>query len=258
MAVSLDNYSLVEGRYGIKGLFYYGSSFALSALGLGARIQTQIKRVYNFKKWGHNAEAMGKLIRMVADQLGCTEVWAMPSSTVGRVNSLQSIFGVSIERIQNSALRKYNHNIRVDTTGLKFPDKASGTVLLVDDICTTGKSLLAVAAQLSERGIQCKMFAIGLNKKLVLATSPSPETVEDAFRRWREAQKVVVVDEPEEPVDGFGNFDVSALLNSVSGTMEFEEEEEEDFEDRILAYAEDESVLPEQRLKNIIELIKGG
>lgn len=253
----IDYPLLIEARGGIKGLFYYGSSYSCSAFGLGSRMHAQIRRVYNFKKWHQNADLIGELVRKAAERLECSEIWAIPSSTAGKVNALQSVFGTQIERMADAVMRKYNHHLQVDVSGLKYPEKASGTVLLIDDISTTGRTLLAVAMELARRNISCKMFAVGISRKIVTASSPSPEAIEDAFREWKqEWNREELTDAPLEEggeQNGLGNFDVTALLNSISGTLEADDD---DFEDRIVMMAEDETFLPEQRLRNIIELVK--
>jgi hypothetical protein len=147
----------------------------------------------------------------------------------------------------------------VDISGLVFPQSAKGTVLLVDDVCTTGRSLIVASAELARLKINCRTFCIGLNKKIIMPNAPTPEAIEEAFQAWKQSKKIVetegIYDEkPDMADDGVGVFDVSALLGSL--TEPVPEEDEGDDLDRILAIAENESVSPEQRLKNIVELVK--
>ena len=142
----------------------------------GSQTRAENDYAYSFKTAGKHAEEVEHCLRRMADQLGCTGILAVPPSSVdGQPNACQRIFGVTIRRTRDAAPRKYNH-------GKPIPDgyeetyaiehvAGEGKYLLVDDICTTGKTLLHYKAAVEALGAAVEMAAVGIHhkRKLTLA-----------------------------------------------------------------------------------------
>lgn len=136
--------------------------------------------VYNFKKNSKNAELFERVICQVSRELNCDMIVAIPSSTAGKINSLQTIFGVTIQRDVSTAQRKYNHNAEPDEAGkIHLAQNVAGkSILLVDDVATTGKSLLYFRKFLLAAGARrVEMLGVGISLSK-LDMLPDIETIE--------------------------------------------------------------------------------
>ena len=127
--------------------------------------------VYQFKKSGAGAHKVGLMVSALKNMLDCSSILAIPPSEVEKQpNSLQKLFGEKIKRVKGVASRKYNHTKGLDRNYRKsvlFPDVGpDDKILLVDDICTTGKTLNFFRDELKRRGADVEMAAIGIYWKL--------------------------------------------------------------------------------------------
>lgn len=153
---------------GLRGLLIYASTFNTRARG-DARHASQAQRVYRFKAVGENAGTVKRLMEQAAVDLGCVAVWAVPGHEAGAVGHLQRLFGTTIKRTRTTERRKYNHKAPVDVGSLEFPPPpaAGGRVLLVDDVATSGATLLAIRDHLAGLGIEAVPLVLGLNWRLL-------------------------------------------------------------------------------------------
>jgi hypothetical protein len=153
---------------GLRGLLIYASTYNTRARG-DAKHAAQAQRVYRFKKVGENAGTFKRLIEQAAVDLDCAAVWAIPGHKAGDVGHLQRLFGETIRRARTTERRKYNHKAPVDVMSMEFPPPlaAGARVLLVDDVATTGKTLLTIRDHLAEMGIEAVPLVLGLNWRLL-------------------------------------------------------------------------------------------
>jgi hypoxanthine phosphoribosyltransferase len=156
----------IRGRK-IYGLHVYGSKFALAVHNRDNRYKTQTDRVYEFKKKGKYEDLFCTLIEEAQEFFQCSEAWAVPSSTAGTLNILQSKYGEQIKRVKDAEKRKYNHACIPDLSGLVLAKEPTGKkIMLVDDVCTTGKTLCGIAETLEAEGASVICFCLGMNVKL--------------------------------------------------------------------------------------------
>ena len=166
----------------IYGILPYFSRYAIYAEKYRQFLPYQkfIGMVYNFKKNSKNAELFERVICQVSRELKCDMIVAIPSSTAGKINSLQTIFGVTIQRDVSTAQRKYNHNAEVDEAGkIHLAQNVAGkSIMLVDDVATTGKSLLYFRKFLLAAGARrVEMLGVGISLSK-LDMLPDVETIE--------------------------------------------------------------------------------
>lgn len=155
---------------GIFGLCRYASLFALRAQGR-TDWAAETQRVYSFKKRGHNAAFFKSAVEAAANALGCTAVVAVPGHTPA-TNRLQTLLGETLRRTRDVPQRKYNHKadiayaIEAATVAGEIPG-GDGKVLIVDDVCTTGRSLRFWRRYVGEKtGRGCVLLALGINAKM--------------------------------------------------------------------------------------------
>jgi len=107
----------------------------------------------------------------------------VPGHDPNQENQLQRLFGASIRRARTVEPRKYNRNQPVEIGSMDFPERkasAGGKVLLVDDVATSGGTLLAIRDHLATMGVEAVPLALGLNWRLV----PKGFDVEGLSRQW--------------------------------------------------------------------------
>lgn len=126
--------------------------------------------VYEFKKnYPTNKQEVFNLITMVKHYLGGEQIVCVPGHTLA-LNSLQKVFGVTIERTVEIEERKYNHkkglcdgyedSYKIDYT------KLSPKLILVDDILTAGATMEHFRKLLTDKGYDVTCVAIGIDHKL--------------------------------------------------------------------------------------------
>ena len=164
---------------GIQALLPYRSTFAARARG-DNRDALSSQRVYRFKTAGESAAVWKSLIDAARVDLKCAVVWAVPSHDPAKENHLQELFGVTIRRTRLTPPRKYAHADPVDVASMAFPSSASGRVLLVDDVCTTGATLTAIRDHLAGMGVEAAPLALGIAARLL----PKGYDAEPLLEQW--------------------------------------------------------------------------
>ena len=154
----------------VYGFFPYASMFGARASGNYQQAR-DAEKVYQFKKCGRNADVFGAMIQAVADRLGCGVVIACPGHTGGETQ-LQKLLGRDLVRTAEVQSRKYSHKAEIDFDGeaatldLRRPVEGE-RVLIVDDVCTTGRTLGFFRRYLRDKGaadVVC--LSLGINAKL--------------------------------------------------------------------------------------------
>ena len=158
---------------GIYGIWIYVSMF-------GSRAQhdyesaREAQKVYNFKKYGKNADKVKGAMEFLAEKLGCCAIVACPGHTT-ETTQLQELFGTTLARVSEVASRKYDHeaeiNFDFERRSLEIPDEfyaqvKGRKVLVVDDVATTGKSLRFYRLLFESIGVDVELAAIGIAKKM--------------------------------------------------------------------------------------------
>lgn len=166
---------------GIYGLYRYASMIAVRSQGK-VELANEANRVYNFKKYGANAALVEAQIRAVAEHFGCGEIVAVPGHTTAE-SRLQEIFGAKLRRTADTEPRKYNHRAEIDykayAATLALEPLASKAVLVVDDICTTGKTMAFYGEYFKRRRIRATLLCVGLNHKMNPVESEHTLSVEE-------------------------------------------------------------------------------
>lgn len=157
--------STIKGRK-IYGLHVYGSKFALTVHNKDTRYKTQTDRVYEFKTNGKFEDLFFPLIEEAREFFQCNAIWAIPSSTAGTLNRLQAKFGQQFKRVTDAEKRKYNHACIPDLSGIELQEEPGTKILLVDDVVTSGGTMLAIAEMLEAKGAAVVCLALGMNVKL--------------------------------------------------------------------------------------------
>jgi len=153
---------------GIYGLHRYASMIAVRTQGK-VELANEANRVYNFKKYGANAAEVEAMIRAVADHFGCAEIVAVPGHTTAE-SRLQTMFGAKLRRVREVEARKYSHKAEIDyraqAATLECDALMARHILVVDDICTTGRTLDFYARYFKNRKTATTLLCIGLNHKM--------------------------------------------------------------------------------------------
>ena len=153
---------------GIYGLHRYASMIAVRAQGK-VELANEANRVYNFKKYGANAAEVEAQIRAVAACFGCGEIVAVPGHTT-EPNRLQQMFGAKLRRTAEVQSRKYSHKAEIDyrehAATLECDAMDARRLLVVDDVCTTGKTLKFYARYFKNRRKTTTLLCVGLYHKM--------------------------------------------------------------------------------------------
>lgn len=153
---------------GIYGLHRYASMIAVRTQGK-VELANEANRVYNFKKYGANAMEVEAQIRAVARHFACGEIVAVPGHAT-ETNRLQQMFGAKLRRISEVQSRKYNHKAEIDYAAqirtLECDALDAERLLVVDDVCTTGKTLEFYARYFKNRKKTATLLCVGLNHKM--------------------------------------------------------------------------------------------
>lgn len=204
---------------GIRGLLPYRSSFNARARG-DTRDALSSQRVYRLKSAGESAATWRTLILAAKDDLQCGVVWVVPSHLPGTINALQSIFGATIRRVKETVPRKYDHAAPVDLSSMAFPPAEPGIrALLVDDVATTGATLVSIREHLAGLGVEAVPLACGIAAKLL----PKNFDAEPYLRQWEAAAKVPASDPAGDGGEGLSEHAEAALqwiLGFTDGSLE--------------------------------------
>ncbi len=135
------------------------------------------RRVYNFKQQGKHIDEFKTAVENLKTHFCLDDVVAVPRSTT-ETSRLQDIFGVKIERTAEVTPRKANHKVPLapnyTQTYTVHRDRIGGKrVLLVDDIATTGVTLMHFSEVLRAAGLEVIPAALAFDHKLP-ATWSSP------------------------------------------------------------------------------------
>ena len=158
---------------GIFGLHRYASMIAVRTQGK-VELANEANRVYNFKKYGANAAEVEAQIRAVAAHFECGEIVAVPGHTT-EPNRLQQMFGAKLRRTADVQSRKYSHKAEIDyrehAATLECDAMEARHLLVVDDVCTTGKTLKFYARYFKNRMKAATLLCVGLYHKMNPAES---------------------------------------------------------------------------------------
>lgn len=199
--------------YGIHG---YGSFFSMRITKDKSVYVPQIERAYRFKKHGKSRAVFTELIRRFGEDMGTQKVVAIPSSSKDKISYLQQMYGVVLKRVGDSPQRKYNHHkLMVDDGKVVLDGFVCGMkILLVDDIVTTGKSILFFRKKLLAAGAkEVVVLGVGLGMG-ICRFQPQAEDVE------RVVAEIKSVSQPEELAEGEVDEFVldESLVNALAGT----------------------------------------
>lgn len=102
--------------------------------------------VFDFKRRGSHTREVKEMAGFLAEKLKCDKIVAIPPSSIEKQpNSLQQIYGNHINRIEDVETRKWKHNKKIPDDYVKsftFTGISKGEkILIIDDVCTTGKTL---------------------------------------------------------------------------------------------------------------------
>jgi hypothetical protein len=158
-----------KGVYALKP--YIPRMASLRQKPVGDQLRAGTEWVYGFKSRGKNKEEVKGMVQALRERFKCEKVLAIPpSKTKSQPNALQDVFMSYIHRTQDTITRKYNHKKDLDDeykssyiiSGIQKKDR----VLIIDDICTTGKTLIHFKERLEDAGCDVVMACIGYHYKL--------------------------------------------------------------------------------------------
>ncbi|GEM_PF-5674902 len=127
------------------------------------------RRVYSFKRYGIGRSWVMNAVEQARLENRCESVLIVPGSTPEETQ-LQMLFGAQIKRTREVTKRKCNnkHELPINYgDSLIFKAGQPGRVLLVDDVCTTGRTLRWFREYLERQGYEAVMFCLGLNVKML-------------------------------------------------------------------------------------------
>lgn len=159
----------------IYGFIEYGSILS-DSVQKGKRGDRQGSRwIYNFKQYGKSEESIRIAVEAFSAWTGCGDIIAIPGHTNTKTY-LQKAFGEKIAREKEVKPRKYNHSKPLPegfekTYSIDVKKIHGQKVLLVDDICTSGKTMEHFGNVLSSLGFEVSKLALGLDHKLELKKS---------------------------------------------------------------------------------------
>ena len=175
----------------LYGLHVYGNKLRLFADNAETRHRTQTERVYEFRKNGKFEDLFFPLLSEAREFFQCSEIWAIPSSTASSVNRLQSQYGQQLRRVKDAETRKYNHAGVPDLSGVEISGSPDGKkILLIDDVVTSGGTMIAVAEMLEAKGAAVTCLCLGMNVKLF----PEPPDAPILKRKLHEGSDVKVME----------------------------------------------------------------
>jgi len=126
--------------------------------------------VYDFKKKETRKDLIKKHLQILKAYLGADTICAIPPHIPNSLNSLQKMFGATINRVELTEPRKYDHKndlkqnyeqtYEIDWSNL------TGKILLIDDVCTSGATLVHFANKLQYNGFEVVKMALGIDHKL--------------------------------------------------------------------------------------------
>ena len=157
----------------MHGVYVYVSLYAANVTQATSMFLPGTRRAYNFKRYGKGRNWVTAAIEQAGRDYDCDSVVVVPGSTTEETH-LQALFGMTVRRVKAVPRRKYNHRSKMPldyADSLLFPDRIGQRALLVDDICTSGRTLRWFGTRLQDRGCDVVMFCLGLNLKLTAAAA---------------------------------------------------------------------------------------
>ena len=180
LADALDNpgrkgrFAFVHSADGeIHGVHVYVSLYAANVTQTTSMFLPGTRRAFNFKRYGRGCNWVTAAVEQARHDYDCDSVVVVPGSTTEETH-LQALFGMTVRRVKAVPRRKYNHRSEMPldyASSLLFPDRIGQRALLVDDICTSGRTLRWFGTRLQDRGCDVVMFCLGLNLKLTAAAA---------------------------------------------------------------------------------------
>ena len=134
-------------------------------------LRKETQWVYNFKQYRKNKESVWLIIKILAEHFFCEDILVVPSSTKGKVSALEELFSSKIIRTRDVEKRKWSHNkdLSADYSSsyeIKESLIKGNRIMLLDDVCTTGKTIEHFRNNLLQKGYEVVPLVLGLNIKL--------------------------------------------------------------------------------------------
>lgn len=138
-------FQLMEYK-GIFGYTFYASRTSRYVYKNFLELENLSKLIYNFKRYGRNEQEMETLIWTMKEHFSCSDIIVVPSSKIDKENVFQALYGTKLIRKIGIPSRKYDREkaIQLDYSSSMEVKKElieGKRILLVDDICTTGKTI---------------------------------------------------------------------------------------------------------------------
>ena len=165
-----ERFSFVHSSDGqIHGVYIYVSLLTACFVQYAQVFVPGTRRVCCFKRFGSGRCWVKNVVRQAKFEFRCESIFVAPGSTPSETQ-LQLLFGAKIRRISPVFRRKGNNKCEIESDyreSLSLRDDCPRKVLLVDDVCTTGRTLNWFKDYLTGYGYEVVMFCLGMNHRLV-------------------------------------------------------------------------------------------
>jgi hypothetical protein len=169
----------------IYGLVHYQSAFTSRFQGKDTATDEgflQAQWITNFKTHGRQSDKISLALETLKEHFNCQIIVPVVSSKAEpTLNPLQKMYGNKyLKRLENVAKAKYNQGGAkngVRTEGFRpetcffgieeLKNDGINRILLVDDICKTGETMIGIRQPFLDAGIEVVSLVLGLSYKLI-------------------------------------------------------------------------------------------